>query len=120
MAGHSYVFSLYRGATLLAQVSVTRAAPTPTPTTAWIDASPNPVPAGAGAGTATISWSTADGSIGQVWVVVDDALELLFAQSPAGSADAGWINAGHTYAFGLRAGVSHGTLLDEVVVTRGS
>ena len=82
-----------------------------------IKATPNPVPAGTGMGTTTISWTTGDGSEGQVYVSSDGQAEQLFATTPQGSADAAWVQAGKSYEFRLY-GAGHEKLLGKVVVTR--
>jgi dTDP-4-amino-4,6-dideoxygalactose transaminase/glycosyltransferase involved in cell wall biosynthesis len=81
-AGASYEFRLYAGTrreALLARVSVRQEDASAPPVavvhelatgTAWIRATPNPVPRGEGAGTTTISWSTGDGSWGEVYLCV--------------------------------------------------
>ena len=54
-------------------------------TGATIRATPNPVPAGGGTGTTTISWTTGDGSEGQVYVSENGQAEQLFAsKTPQG------------------------------------
>jgi hypothetical protein len=88
----------------------------PGASTATITASPNPVPAGEGAGTTTISWNTADGSAGQVYVSVDGEPETLFGGGAPGSAPAPWIQAGKMYEFRLYAGTEHATVLAKTQV----
>ena len=85
--------------------------------TAYIRASPNPVPAGEGQGQTTISWDTCDGSIGKVYVSINDGQELLFADGRRGSAPAHWIETGSNYEFRLYNS-DHTELLTEVCVTR--
>ena len=85
-------------------------------TATTISATPNPVPVGSGVGTATISWTTGDGSNGQVYVSADGQPEQIFATAPQGSADAEWIEAGKSYEFRLY-GTGHAKLLSKVVVT---
>ncbi len=83
-----------------------------------IKANPNPIPAGSGMGTTTISWTTGDGSEGQVYVLEGGQAERLFAsKTPQGSADAPWIQAGTNYEFRLYD-AAHAKLLGKVVVTR--
>lgn len=79
----------------------------------WIVAEPNPVPAGSWT---TVSWSTGDGSDGQVWVSAGGAAEVLFAEEPEGSAPAPWIQAGIKYRFRLYAGKSRKRVLARVSV----
>ena len=86
-------------------------------TRAYILANPNPVPAGAGADTTTISWSTGDGSWGQIYVSVDGGPERLFVEGAEGGIDVDWIWAGKTYEFRLREGAKSRTLLKTVTVT---
>jgi len=85
-------------------------------TATTISATPNPVPAGGGIGTTAISWTTGDGSDGQVYVSADGQPEQIFATAPQGSADAPWIEAGKSYEFRLY-GAGHAKLLGKVVVT---
>src|SRR5436189_137821 len=70
-----------------------------------ISAVPNPVPAGPGKfGKTTISWSTGNGSIGEVYVSVNGAPEKLFAGDRSkGSLEAAWIGKGE-HEFRLYAG----------------
>jgi hypothetical protein len=87
-------------------------------TEATIRATPNPVPAGSGMGTTTISWTTGDGSEGQVYVSENGQAEQLFSSNtPQGSGDAPWIQAGRNYEFRLYD-AAHAKLLGKVVVTR--
>jgi hypothetical protein len=67
-------------------------------------------------GTTTISWTTGDGSNGQIYVSADGEPEQIFATAPKGSADAAWIQAGKSYEFRLY-GAGHAKLLGKVVVT---
>jgi len=82
-----------------------------------LSASLNPVPAGEGAGNTTISWDTADGSIGKVFVSINEGQEVLFADGRRGSALAHWINTGSSYEFRLYNS-DHTELLASVVVKR--
>ena len=77
------------------------------------------MPIGGKTGTSTISWSTgSEASSGEVYFVLDDGSEKLFAgESPEGSAEAPWIAEGGTYVFRLYAGTEQATLLDQVKVT---
>ena len=59
-----------------------------------LSADPNPVPAGQQSGKTTVSWDTADGSIGKIYVSVNDGQEMLFADGRRGSAPAHWIETG--------------------------
>jgi hypothetical protein len=96
----------------------TAAASPITQTGATIKATPNPVPAGSGMGTTTISWTTGDGSEGEVYVSESGQAERLFAsKTPQGSGDAPWVQAGVSYEFRLYD-AAHAKLLGKVVVTR--
>ena len=95
-------------------IFVTKVAPT-------LDAFPNPVPAGKGPGKTTLCWNSVDGKI---YVSINGREETLFANSPRGSQDANWIQAGSHYEFRLY-NANHKELLAKVVVikaghTRGS
>jgi hypothetical protein len=81
---------------------------------ASISASPNPVPAGEGPGQTTISWKSVEG---KVYVSTNGREELLFADSPRGSQQAHWIEAGFTHEFRLY-NADHRQLLAKVTVTR--
>lgn len=83
-----------------------------------LTATPNPVPAGSGYGSTTITFSTGDGSVGQVWVSEDGLPEALFAQGAGHSQLAPWIGSGSTYVFTLYQGTTHSTVLRTVTVTR--
>ncbi len=80
-----------------------------------LSANPNPVPATKEAGKTMISWDTADGSIGRVFVSVNGGQEVLFADGRHGSAPAHWIETGSNYEFRLYDS-DHTRLLDKVVV----
>jgi hypothetical protein len=80
-------------------------------------ATPNPAPAGEGQGKTTVSWDTADGSIGKVYVSVNGGRELLFADGRRGSASAHWIETGSIYEFRLYDS-DHTELLAKVAVVR--
>jgi hypothetical protein len=83
-----------------------------------ITADPNPVPGGSEMGKTTISWFTADGSLGQVYVSANGAPEQLFADvSAQGSNEAPWISVG-TFEFRLYEGNEHKKVLAAVKVTR--
>jgi hypothetical protein len=83
-----------------------------------IMASPNPVPAGEGASTTTITWNTGDGTMGYVYVSVNDREESLFARSPQSSNAANWIQTGFRYRFRLYNGTERGKLFAETTVAR--
>ena len=79
-----------------------------------LNASPNPVPASEGPGRTTISWNSVNGKI---YVSKNGCDEVLFANSPRGSHDANWIEAGSVYEFRLY-NADHSELLEKVVVTK--
>jgi tRNA (mo5U34)-methyltransferase len=112
--GSSYEFRLYNSnhAKLLDKVVVTK----PSKTAPTLIASPNPVPAGEGAGKTTISWNTANGDTGKVYVSTDGREESLFASSRRGSAAANWIQTGSIYEFRLYNS-EHTELFANVTVT---
>ena len=97
-SGKSYEFRLYSGSTqktLLASVVVSgKVEPR-------LFATPNPIPAGAGPGTTQIGWTTGDGSIGEIYVSIDNGPEILFARNSQGSQEANWIANGSVYVFRL-------------------
>jgi len=93
------------------------ASPSPAASAATITASPNPVPTGGGPGNTTITWNTAGGTDGQVYVSVDGGPESIFTAGPSGSTPAPWIQAGKTYEFRLYAGTEHATVLAKTQVT---
>lgn len=83
-----------------------------------LTASPNPVYAVSELGSTVITWSTGDGTPGEVYVAVDGGNEALFARSPEGSARAPWIQAGVQYEFRLYSMAGPRRLLASVQVTR--
>src|SRR4029453_1681387 len=86
---------------------------------ATISASPNPVPAGAGTGATTVTWTTGDGSPGEVYVRINAGREILSAGASARGAQRDtWIGAGEVCEFRLYSGTSHAERLATVVVTR--
>ena len=114
--GAGYEFRLYNSdhTKLLAKVAVTKIAPTLT-----LSASPNPVPAGKAVGRTTISWSTADGTTGKIYVSSNGGQESLVAVGPQGSAAANWICNGFSYEFRLYNS-DHTKLLANIIVTRAT
>jgi hypothetical protein len=69
-------------------------------------------------GKTTISWTTGDGSEGQVYVSENGQAEQFFSwNAPHGSGDAPWVQAGRSYEFHLYD-AAHAKLLSKVVVTR--
>jgi hypothetical protein len=91
-----------------------RRAPTGPPV---LTAAPNPVPAGDGLGSTTITWSTGDGSVGQVYVSENEGPEALVTQGQGGSEQANWIRSGTTYEFRLYASRDRTKPLAAVTVT---
>lgn len=88
-------------------VFVSKMAPT-------LSASPNPVPASEGLGRTTISWNSVNGKI---YVAENGHDEVLFADSPSGSQDVTWIQAGSVYEFRLY-NADRSKLLEKVTVTK--
>ena len=82
-----------------------------------LSSDPNPVPAGQELGKTTVSWDTCDGSIGRVFVSINEGQEVLIADGRRGSAAAHWIETGSTYEFRLYNS-DHTELLASVIVTR--
>jgi len=80
-----------------------------------LTANPNPVPTSEEVGKTLISWDTADGSIGRVFVSINGGQGILFADGRRGSAPAHWIEPGSNYEFRLYDS-DHTRLLDKVVV----
>ena len=64
-----------------------------------------------------ISWDTADGTIGRVFVSVNGGAEALFADGRRGSAPADWIVAGSNHEFRLYNS-DETELLAKIAVTR--
>jgi tRNA (mo5U34)-methyltransferase len=82
-----------------------------------LSANPNPVPTSEEVGKTMISWDTADGSIGRVFVSINGGQELLFADGRRGSAPAHWIEKGSSYEFRLYNS-DHSELLGKIAVAR--
>ena len=82
-----------------------------------LTAHPNPVPASEEVGKTLISWDTADGSIGRVFVSINGGREVLFADGRRGSAPANWIETGSSYEFRLYNS-DHSELLGKIAVAR--
>jgi hypothetical protein len=84
-----------------------------------VSANPNPViaPRDSGLATTTISWSTGNGSWGQVFLSHNNGPEQLYVQGAEGTADAPWIGEGQ-YEFRLYAGQERQRLLALVTVER--
>ena len=85
-----------------------------TKTSTTLGVSPNPVPASDALGKTMISWNSVDGNI---YISANGGEEVLFANSPRGSQDVNWINAGSSYEFRLYNS-DHTKLLEKVVVTK--
>jgi hypothetical protein len=86
---------------------------------ARITAAPNPVPAGqTDFGSTTVTWTTGDGTSGNVYVSLNGGQPKLFASGVSGSAEATWIGAGTVYVFRLHAGNDQGKVLASVEVER--
>jgi hypothetical protein len=81
-----------------------------------LSADPNPVPTAGGPGTTTISWTTGDGSIGEVLVSEIGGRPRLFARGVTGSSKAS-IQPGTRYVFRLYGGSSGRRLLLSTRVT---
>jgi hypothetical protein len=84
-----------------------------------LNADPNPMPAGQNIGKTIISWDTADGSIGRVFVSINGGQEILFADGRRGSAAADWIETGSNYEFRLYNS-DHSELLGTIAVARAN
>ncbi len=82
-----------------------------------LTANPNPVPTSEDVGKTLISWDTADGSIGRVFVSINGGQEILFADGRRGSAPAHWIETGSNYEFRLYNS-DHSELLEKIAVAR--
>jgi hypothetical protein len=80
---------------------------TPPQTRARLSAAPNPVPVTATQGSATLTWTTGDGSVGQIYVSRNGEPEKLVTQGAEGSTRVSWIELGSTYDFTLYAGSEH-------------
>ena len=80
-----------------------------------LSANPNPVPTSQEIGKTMISWDTADGSIGRVFVSINGGVEILFADGRRGSAPAHWIETDSDYEFRLYNS-DHTELLTKVCV----
>ena len=81
-----------------------------------LTATPNPVPVDST--TTTISWSTGNGSIGQIWISQDRGQQVLFAEGADGTQQADWISPGAVYEFRLYGDTTRSTLLETVTVAR--
>jgi GT2 family glycosyltransferase len=115
--GKSYEFRLYPAAGRgepLATVTVTR------DSEAFLTAEPNPILMGEQPGNTTLSWSTGDGSPGEVRLSVDGRPERLFATAPRSSEEVPWIQEGKSYEFRLYPAAGRGEPLATVTVTRSA
>lgn len=68
--------------------------------------------------TPQVTWSTGDGSPGEVTVTPAETKETLFGTGADGSAPAPWITVGHSYVFRLYSIVSGRRLLARLTVGR--
>ncbi len=82
-----------------------------------ISADPNPASGDGQLGKTTISWDTADGSIGRIFVSVNQGAEAFFADGRRGSAPADWIQTGSNYEFRLYNS-DHTEMLAKIAVTK--
>jgi glycosyltransferase involved in cell wall biosynthesis len=115
--GKSYEFRLYPAAGRrepLATVTVTR------DSKAFLTAEPNPILVGEQPGKTTLTWSTGDGSPGEVRLSVDGRPERLFATAPRSSEEVPWIREGKSYEFRLYPAAGRGEPLATVTVTRSA
>ena len=110
-AGSVYTFTLYAGDIAMASIQV-RPGPS-------LSAAPNPVALQAPTGTSVISWSTGSGAVGQVWLSVNGAPEVLFAQGPSGAQAAPWISVNRNLRFTLYEGFLRAVPLAATTVTGG-
>jgi hypothetical protein len=87
-----------------------------TATRVKLSVAPIPTTANPSPGTPQVSWSTGDGSPGQVTVTPEGAKEVLFTSASEGTASAPWIAPGHTYVFKLYSTTSGRRLLARLKV----
>jgi hypothetical protein len=83
-------------------------------------ATANPVAAGSGGQTTEIRWSTGDGSVGELFVSIDNGREILFARNPEGVQAANWVRAGSVYVFRLYRKDSTRRLLASIEIRQAS
>ena len=88
----------------------------PNPSRVELSVAPIPTAAHPSPGTPQVSWSTGDGSPGQVTVTPEGAKEVLFTSAPEGIASAPWIAPGRTYVFKLYSTISGRILLAQLKV----
>lgn len=81
-----------------------------------LSVAPVPTPANPTVGTPQVTWSTGDGSPGEVTVTPDESKEALFGTGADGSAPAPWISIGRSYVFRLYSIVSGRQLLARLKV----
>jgi hypothetical protein len=84
---------------------------------AFIRAHPNPVPPGEGNGKTTLSWSTGDGSMGQVYLLTGGK-EIPVIEGAEGSHAIDWIAPEIAYRFRLYAGRDHKKIISSVTVSQ--
>jgi hypothetical protein len=89
---------------------------TGTDTEVVLSVAPIPTAADPSPGTPHVTWSTGNGSPGEVTVSSAGSKEALFASGPDGSASAPWISAGRSYVFRLYSIVSGHRLLARLKV----
>jgi hypothetical protein len=88
---------------------------------AWLSASPNPVPAGSpdqALGKTTISWNTGDSSVGDVYVKMNRAPEVLVGRGQSGTIQINWIAFDSLYEFRLYTKRNHFMPLKKLDVIR--
>jgi len=88
---------------------------------ASLSASPNPVPAGSPdqeLGKTTISWNTGDSSVGDVYVKMNRAPEVLVGRGQSGTIQINWIGFDSLYEFRLYTKRNHFKPLKKLEVIR--
>jgi hypothetical protein len=88
---------------------------------ASLSAYPNPVPAGSPdqeLGKTTISWNTGDSSLGDVYVKLNRAPEVLVGRGQSGTIQIDWIGFDSMYEFRLYSKRSHSKPLKKLEVIR--
>ncbi len=89
-------------------------------TAAFIRAEPNPIPVGPGLGSTTISWSTGNGRVGAIYLVVAGGEEIPFQQGAEGSHHVNWIQRDVVYRFRLYEMGEERVRLAATTVTMGN
>jgi hypothetical protein len=85
-----------------------------------LSVAPLPTAANPAPGTPRVTWSTGDGSPGEVTVSSEGPKEVLFASASDGSAAAPWIAVGRSYVFRLYSTVSGRRLLARLKIGRAA